>query len=346
MKVLIVGSDSIHLSNYIAGLKEQGVNFLFLSQDTGDFPIHKDFILNGKKLNPISIIRNLYRLFRIIKKTNPNVVHIHQANRTGFWVSFVCKALKTPILLTTWGSDVLVSPKQSKLKYFVARQSLKWADIITADANIMIDSMLQMENEGSKYVKLQYGINLQEVNAEKEKIIYSNRLWYENYNISDVLSLFFEFADTHEDWKLVLSGKGDLESHLKSKVNLSRHSSKVFFAGWVTQKENLEWYGKSSIYVSIPKSDGTSVSVLESMSAGCIPVLSDIPVSHEWIEDGVTGCIYDLKENPFVKALLLDTEVLITLNKEKTKWVSRENCIKEFIKLYTKLTSLNLTQSK
>jgi glycosyltransferase involved in cell wall biosynthesis len=41
--------------------------------------------------------------------------------------------------------------------------------------------------------------------------------------------------------------------------------------------------------ISIPKSDGTPVSLLEAMAAGCLPILSDLPVYHDWITDGVNG---------------------------------------------------------
>jgi glycosyltransferase involved in cell wall biosynthesis len=36
-------------------------------------------------------------------------------------------------------------------------------------------------------------------------------------------------------------------------------------------------------------SDGTSVSLLEAMAAGCVPVLSDLPANREWVVDGLNG---------------------------------------------------------
>jgi glycosyltransferase involved in cell wall biosynthesis len=52
-------------------------------------------------------------------------------------------------------------------------------------------------------------------------------------------------------------------------------------------------YRRSAIFVSVPESDGTSVSLLESMGAGCLPVLSDLPANREWVHDGVDGLLVD-----------------------------------------------------
>ncbi|HBE80849.1 MAG TPA: glycosyl transferase family 1, partial [Firmicutes bacterium] len=50
-----------------------------------------------------------------------------------------------------------------------------------------------------------------------------------------------------------------------------------------------KYLAASHLMVSIPKSDGTPVSLLEAMAAGCLPVLADLPVYHDWITDGVNG---------------------------------------------------------
>ncbi len=42
--------------------------------------------------------------------------------------------------------------------------------------------------------------------------------------------------------------------------------------------------GDAHIYTSISRYDGTSISLLEALSCGLYPILSDIPQNREWID--------------------------------------------------------------
>lgn len=59
---------------------------------------------------------------------------------------------------------------------------------------------------------------------------------------------------------------------------------KVEFLGGVTDQAFVHLLKTSHIYVSLSRSDGTSSSLLEALSCGLFPVLSDIPQNREWID--------------------------------------------------------------
>jgi glycosyltransferase involved in cell wall biosynthesis len=44
-------------------------------------------------------------------------------------------------------------------------------------------------------------------------------------------------------------------------------------------------------FFSILTSDALSVSLLEAMAHGCIPIVSDLPDNREWVEDNKNGII-------------------------------------------------------
>jgi glycosyltransferase involved in cell wall biosynthesis len=224
-------------------------------------------------------------------------------------------------------------PKKNILYKFIVRSTLKNSDIVTADSKDMISAMKSIVNE-DKYLLLQYGIDPIE-SEEKEKIIYSNRLHESLYRIDQIITYFAEFSKTNSDWKLVIAGTGSETRKLKKRVKDLDIESKIEFVGWQQKEENRGWYAKSMIYISIPVSDGTSVSVLESMSAECIPVVSDLPVSHEWIRQNANGVIERIGENPFVEALKINRENCISINAQLINdRATRKASINQFLKSY------------
>ncbi len=337
MKILIVGSNSIHVSSYVKSLAEKESAIYLLAEEKCDFDqVKEEHLVNFRSLNPISIVKNYLRLKAILKTLEPEIIHIHQINRLAYFVSRAASKLHLPIVSTAWGSDVLLIPFKNSFFRFLTTKTLQRSNFVTADANIMVDAMKKLDNSISKYQLLQYGIELVD-EQEKLKIVYSNRLHKTLYRIDQIIHYFKVFSNNHSDWKLVIAGSGDQTDRLRELVNENQLSDKVEFVGWLNASENKEWYSKSKIYISIPESDGTSVSVLEAMSAGCIPVLSDLPVSHEWIVNNINGIIETTEENPLEKALELNFQEAKNSNKQLVKEkASRKACTDQFIELYKK----------
>lgn len=334
MKVLIAGESSIHLQNYCCAIKTY-VDEIILITET---PImiteaKKSYVISFRDMNPIKWFFNIQKLKRIISDENPDLVHIHQINRLAY---FIAKSIyKTPLVSTAWGSDVLLVPKRNFIFSNFSRYVIRKSRYVTADAQVMIDAMKKMDNSSSKYIHLQYGIDTV-APSTKEKVIYSNRLHNKLYNIETIIKYFAEFSKNNPEWELHIAGKGEETEKLKSLAA----GLKVKFLGWLNKEQNNEQYAKASIYVSIPSSDGTSVSLLEAISANCIPVVSDLPVSHEWILDGVNGVIRKGNKNPFKEALTINKEKCFAINQKKINAsAKKEETTKKFFELYKKALS-------
>ena len=142
-----------------------------------------------------------------------------------------------------------------------------------------------------------------------------------------------------ENWKLVIAGSGEDTDKLKQLIEDLALSAKVDFVGWVDKAQNESWYSKARIWVSIPESDATSISLLEAMYCGCIPIVSDLPANKEWIVDGVNGIIIqNLEEDFFERALLLNESDLQKVNFERIEQDgTKEINAKKFIHLYDKI---------
>ena len=103
----------------------------------------------------------------------------------------------------------------------------------------------------------------------------------------------------------------------------------IKFIGFITQNELEYWYKLAKIFVSIPLSDATSISLLEAMSFGCYPILSNIPANLELVINNING-----KINENHQSLTLDMQQAIKQfdNKEEITPIIEQNynIIKKF----------------
>lgn len=344
MKILIAGPDSVHVKNYVENIAScfPDANILYyLGEKEFELSgITKSYIIPFRFKNPFKLIRQFNALKKLIHTINPDIIHVHQINRLALFISFIAKKINIPSIATAWGSDILLVPKKSFLHKFIVKKTLRGFDAITGDSNQLISKIKNLSQKNKTILLAYYGIK--PINSlPKEKIIYSNRLHEPNYRISNIILMFNEFVKTNPDWKLVIGGTGTLTDQLKRLVKQLNLDKNIEFIGWCNKNENNYWYSVASIYISIPESDGTSVSLMEAMSAGCIPIVSDIEVSYQWIENKINGIICSNNDMDCLNnAIALNQQEVAKLNKNKIdNTVSIDNAIKSFYAIYKNLVS-------
>lgn len=340
MKILIVGSKSIHLSSFLTSLGTKGISAEFLAEEPCGYKfVSREHIVTFRSKNPIKWILENGKLKKILKEIQPSVVHIHQANRLALFVTRHCHKLKIPVILSVWGSDVLLVPKRNAFFKLLTRKIIQRSNIVVGNSDNIVTALAEFTLPNQKIVNLHYGVDLIEP-KKKQKIVYSNRSHGSLYRVDQIIKYSEEFFRQYPDWKLVVAGSGPETDNLKNLVSELKINDFVEFVGWQDQQQNYEWYAIASIYISLPSSDGTSVSVLEAMSAGCVMVLPDLPVTKEIIRDGEGGVIESPDENPLIKAMKLDPVESARINRQfVSSTASRDVCTKKYIELYEELTN-------
>ncbi|MBN4071174.1 glycosyltransferase family 4 protein [Crocinitomix catalasitica] len=307
-KLLLVGSThgSVHLRNYYHLIKDYFDDILTLTTQEVDFC--RNEVINFSLKNPFNTRKSIKRIRQIIREENPDIIHVHQANACGYVTAKANNGIK-PLILTSWGSDVLLMPAKGFLYRKTVQYAIKSADVITADAVYMADAISKLGTE-SKVVIANFGIDYEEIQIpSKENIIYSNRLHFPLYQIDKIIRAYADFQKQHPDWKLILGARGESSDELKTLAKDLLQKGSYEFIGFVEMDVNQSYYLKSRIYISIPESDGTSISLLEAMGYGCIPVVSNLPANKEWIEDDVNGCLVrDSAAEALERALTLNLE--------------------------------------
>lgn len=338
-KLMLIGStiNPVHIRNYYNLIKEYFDEIIIIGTHEVDFC--KSYSIDFKIKNPLRLIQNIHKLRKLMLEFNPSIVHVHQANSFGYITSLANKN-RFPQVLTAWGDDVLIFPHQNFIFRKLVRTSLLSSDAITADAEVMKDAIHDFIGNTPVEI-INFGIELQNLPAKpKAHILYSNRLHDDLYNIDKIILGSTAFLKSHSDWKLVIAGKGNNTEKLKQLVKDLILESQVEFVGFLSPAENLENYLKAKIYISIPNTDGTSISLLEAMAYGCLPIVSDLPANREWVKDEENGIIvHDFNlEKALERALKLNGNKVTEINSEiiasrATKVANRA----KFIAIYDRL---------
>ena len=172
------------------------------------------------------------------------------------------------------------------------------ADLVTADASATAEAVRDLGVDAQSVVVSPMGIQraLLGQSEKKEKnrvLILSNRRLEPLYDVATLVRAIPPVMERSEkELQFVILGEGSQKSRLLSlaiKLGVETH---LDFKGVVPREVLVELYRESDVYVSTSTSDSTSVSLLEAMNFGLIPVVTDIPGNREWIQDGNNGFLF------------------------------------------------------
>ena len=303
-KYVITGNaESVHFLKWVKELIEYFDVYIVSSKNT-----HKDIktiVAESKIFNlnltitesggNFGLFKKYFSVKKIIKQINPDFVNPHYITSHGFLIALIKKfsSFRFKLIQSAWGSDILISPFKNKAYYYVTKFSLNSADLITSDSQYMTGIIRNISN--TKTTTFTFGIDkLPDIKLSNkiENLYYSNRILSENYNIKEIINFFSKILKEDPGAKLIISNDGSHRKELEKQVKNLGIENNVNFKDFISLSEQISYYEKSQFYISIPASDSTSVSLIEAMAFGCIPVVSDIPANREWIVDGVNGIFY------------------------------------------------------
>jgi glycosyltransferase involved in cell wall biosynthesis len=297
-RLLVVGSASVHTWRYLAGIAPY-VREVYLASNRQ--PPEAVCPANLKGFLPLDFRllawRSAARLREWIQAIRPELMHVHQANSVAWHAQRAARGLGIPLVLTAWGSDVLLLPQANSLMARMVRANLQAADLVTSDSLYMAACIRQLAGESVSIDILNYGMDAlppSPVFSAKQKQVLSCRLHKPLYRIDAIVRAWGEIEQRGQfaDWSLTVAANGEDTPALKqlaAELNLAR----IGFTGFIPQEELAALYRSSRVFVSVPRSDATSISLLEAMGHGCLPVLSNLPANGEWVIDGLNGRIVE-----------------------------------------------------
>ncbi len=297
MRVLYVAdAASVHTQRWACALRDLGAEVAvasFRPASIEGVAVHR---LPTAGLGRAGYLLALPVLRRLSARFRPDVVHAQYLTSYGF---LAATAHLHPLVVTAWGSDVLVSPRESRLARFFVGRTLRAADAVTTVAEHMNAAVVALGAPADRVMAVPFGVDTalfrapaQAPAAAPPLHIISTRNFAPVYSVHTVVEAARQLHARGVALVLHLVGQGPLAHELRAQVQAAGLQHCTHFHGHVSHPQLVALLGAAHVFVSSALSDGNNVSLNEAMACGCLPVATDIPANAQWIEQGRNGLLY------------------------------------------------------
>lgn len=297
MKILYVSdARSVHTRRWAESFRDAGAEVHVASFRDGEIPGVTSHLLPTYGLGRLGYFLALASLRRLYGTLRPDVVHAQYITSYGFLSAI---AGMHPLVLTAWGTDVLISPKESRLMRWLASYAVTHAEAVTTVAQHMNPSVAALGVEESSIHAMPLGVDLQRFvppvggrRASATLRLICTRNFTPIYDVGTLIAALQRTVQGGLRLKVDLVGSGPLRSDLEAKVERAGLSSCVTFHGHVDHERLAQLLAQADVFVTPALSDGNNVSLNEAMACASFPIGTDIPANAQWIDHGVNGLLY------------------------------------------------------
>ena len=296
-KILYVSNaQSIHTKRWAEHYRDLGVEVHVASFLNAEIPGVAVHLLPTYGLGRIGYFLAIPALRKLRREITPDVVHAQFVTSYGFLAAF---AGMHPLVITAWGSDVLIIPNESRLMRWFASYALKHADAVTTVAQHMNAAVSALGIPLADITPVPFGVDtllftpsvFLRSNGEKLRLI-CTRNYDPTYDVATLIKALGYLVKNGLCLRVDMVGDGPFRAELEAQAARLGLMSCVTFHGQVNHIQLANLLSQSDIFVTPALSDGNNVSLNEAMACGSFPIGTDIPANTQWIEDGVNGLLY------------------------------------------------------
>lgn len=309
---LCADGRSPHTQRWANGVSERGhdvaliwIRSEFTSSDLSSFhsSISHHVLDPPSPRHPWGLPRTLFETRRLAAKLQPDLVH--GLYLTGYgWMAHELGV--RPLVLSALGSDVLAldprrgagGPVQGRLRArYVAyrtRAAVSASDVVLTDSVSLAESVRRRVPSAEIRI-IRFGVEIggpppaarrrwrERLRVDEDAfVLLSSRLVRPNYNIDTIVRALPEIRARCPGAVLVLKEFARFSDPEYRMACLQLADSlgvrdAIRVISELDRSDLLELYAMADVYVSVPTTDGTAVSVLEAMAAGVAVIATDAP---------------------------------------------------------------------
>lgn len=205
----------------------------------------------------------------------------------------VVQVTSCPVVVASWGSDLLVDARRDLGLRERAKVALLRATAILIDSRTVAHMAMELGAAKEKMVRFPWGVDLEIYRWEplpplgsRLKVV-SLRSLEADYRV-DVLIAAMATAPQVD---LLVLGDGGAAMDLQRTAEAIGVADRITFRGLVDEQAIPEALRAAHVHVSTAPVDGTSVSLLQALATGRPSIVVDNASNREWIDHGVTGWV-------------------------------------------------------
>ena len=271
----------------------------------------------------ISLILSIKKLY---KKIKPDLIHSHSVGSYAWITMFLPK---TPLIMTPWGTDVLIDMKKSAINRFLSLRSMNRSSAITVDAEHMKKELINFGIDSNKISVIYFGtdtnfykfseedrskIRVKYNIKEDDLVIISTRTLNPIHDVFLTIKSIPDVLNSIKNAKFIIASDGSERSEMESYVTKNDLNLNVIFPGYMTMNEMAAFLSAADIYVSSSKADaGLAASTAEAMSIGLPVIVSNNSDNCFWVEGA--GLLFNDGDSQGISNAIIE----ISSNKELSK---------------------------
>ncbi len=285
----------------------------------------------GKQINPKADLIALVKLYKLMKRERPHVVHTH-LTKAGVLGRLAARMAGVPVIVHTYHGYSLAYYGWLKTRIFLEIDRLM---------NSLSDKIIAISKSMSKELVDNYGIIKREqaivipVGLELDSLaechtlkgqfrqelgvshttilvgIVSRLVPVKNHKL--FLSAVEEVTKQFSDILFLIIGDGELRQELEEYVEKAKLEKWVRFLGW--RRDLTRIYADLDCAVLTSNSEGTPVALMEALSARCPVVATDVGDVREVVQDQESGYLVESNNS----AALANAIISILQNPDKAQ---------------------------
>jgi L-malate glycosyltransferase len=276
---------------------------------------------------------------RIIREIDPDVLHALGVTSAG-WLGAVSGF--HPFLVTALGSDLLLMEKRSRLHQALNRWVLRRLTYLTCQSEGLGKKAAALGVAPDQYEVALFGVDTHvfrpaenryeirnELGLPYGPLILSIRAMNPTYNPLDLAHSIPLVLAKHPDAHFAVQTYNQdpvIFAQFREIIQGAGAAQSVTYVSDLPDDRAIAaYYSAADMAISIPGSDGTPISVLESMACATPVIAYDIPAAQLWVQHALTGLLAPPGNIPLlataISRLAQDTALRLSLGRAAQKLI-------------------------